>query len=385
VGLAAVLLLLAAAASAAAFSGQPAKRDHSWTYCAQSEPEELNDLEELDDELRSVVDSWDSAAGKTVSSALVVAVWTRGANCSAEVRVRTEAPVWPDTCANTADWEGWLAKWEEEDNEFYITLNDCYSWSINGATGTYDVGHVLAEEVGHTFGLGHAGEGEYWDKNGEDPSMMGGTPPGTEAGETIETDDKGGALWARDGTIWSANAGFEKFLSSWTTYGEVTAGQVNPYSGDRRARLGTGSHIQTRFTYDPWDTNYPDPDDNVLYDGMSDRPIIYFTAWMRDNNLYSGSGEVRLLYKYRTFDYRGDKTKRSSDPEVFYLQSTYVELDSDPPLQTYTALSGQKVFDLPMYYDGDVIMHRAVQILMRIENQHNSRVLVDEAGLSGGV
>ena len=200
-----------------------------------------------------------------------------------------------------------------------------------------------------------------------------------------EADDRGGASWANDGTIWSANAGFEKFLNKWTTSGEVTVSGVDPYSGWRRARLGTGSYVQTKSTYDPWDTN---TDENDLYDGMSVQPFISFTAWVRDNNEFSGSGEVRLLARWRVFEYPGNLAKGHPylNPTVTDDYDQWLELDSVPPLYTtYSRLYYALAFYLPKHYEGDVSMHRAVQIMMRVENQHNSRVLVDEAGLSGGV
>jgi len=384
-----VTILIAAMVpgEAPAFNGNN-QRDAIVTYCVQSGPDDFGTaaLAITDEELRDVVDAWETAASATLTHALTLTVNSRGSTCSADVIIR----------AYDASPKAWVGNFEPDGSQLYISLNERWDWSSTAEEDEYDVGHVLAHELGHTFGLGHQGNGAFWDKGGNMPTMGHAAQLWTEVGETIETDDWGGASYARGGgsgsPIWSANPGFEGGKSKWTVSTGVKVGTDDVYSGSKRAMIpGDGSTVRAEHTYDPWNIN--DGVVQTTYPTMSAYPYVTHNAYVKDKVSPAGSGSIRLQRRWRYFEYDADEDPGDMIPKnASYAQqnvttdwSVWTDVATSTPPGSWTALGALRTYFLGTRDDGQLIWHKAVNINLRLRNNSGEKILADEIGLSGGV
>ena len=349
------------------------------SYCVRSSPTGVSRVT-LHGILGDVVDEWNEAAALTHDQALELTNVGYGDSCSADV------PIVAAHIDGYGSYTGSSIELDESPQK---------AWSTTAEANRANIQEVLTHEMGHSFGLSHSGKATWYNKDGSNkPSMF--TLIQTNSAEitSIEIDDWGGLAIVESlgnaADSFLANPGFESSNGyGWTKVG-VTIGTCSQAqctkSGDYRAKLdhSPDGHVIGRETYDPW--KVVEDSTPVVQDGMTSTPTIGYSAWIKDGNTSSGSGYAKIYRNYRRFKYNGEKWKGSNnhDPTWVDLWAGWWQGDWTAPTQSWTKIGDETYLPLSKTDVGGVDYVEGVVFKVKILNEHNSKILVDQVELTGG-
>lgn len=383
--------------------GNPSPDPQDISDCVLSAPSSLDgptpddDRDIAEEELDKAIDEFNSAPGVTQEFALNLSRVSPDPDCSsADVTIKSE------------DISG-IGSWN--DTTDVITMDSSRSWDIDGSFNKFDYRHILTHEMLHSLGIGHAGVGKdngnppawWWNRNDDDPTSIDATNAGQTDLRTLEDDDFGGIIWASQGgsygtaDYWSPT-GFENFSASWAKGDDTTVGvgfgTQGPRNGLRRAKMEDGGEgwALSWTVYDPWNTD--NGTYNTEYESMTNEPEITVSAWVR-NTTTTGTGDVDIYSRMHIFQYQSvdendvNRTKAVADRDDLSGWTMWTVADSRTSANlgccTWKEIDGTVSPDLFAWSTGHEEWHRAVRVGIKILNDTTVDILVDDAGLSGGI
>ncbi len=330
--------------------------------------------------LSQVVSAWENTAGVRTGQAISIAIDNQFACTSPQ----SSADAYVTFVAGGA-----LAEATILGSYTVIRFNQEEDWVWEGpATGKYSFAGVLGHEMGHALSLAHAGTG-IWGSDGDLPSMTGGFELGDGAfGQTTERDDRGGAVFVRsDGAagddFWNVNPGFEGGTKGWASQSVgLQSGLAYKKNGTFGGRLTNDTgYLQATHVYDPWSDYKEQPSThNVLMTGMDATPDIYLRVDVKTPVENQGLQKALLRIRYRKILYRTDNFKRWSSPTQD-MWTSFETIDSILPDNDWWELQDDRNITITRTQS---IFDRAAKVRIRVKNNYDAAIYIDEAGMFGG-
>ncbi len=305
----AAALAVAIPSAAFAFTVHDTANTPDWSvnFCVESAPPSVG-VTRARELLSEAIDEWHSAPGQNSDQALVL----------------YQDDVLP--CAEGAyriryvDWGG--GPWAQTlHGDLLIEFYGTAWWDGNGTQGSdWSYLGVLTHEMGHAFGLHHAGN-TFWTYDGNYLPTMAECPADGQGAaetvylETIQQDDWGGATYLRGGArrYWNANPGFEQGLTHWGSSG-ASVGSAYAFTGSAGVRLAAqGNKVWITSVYDPWATEFStsNPPEQQEMPGMdTSDPVFHVFGYYRHESEDSKKG-VKVQYRTRYLQYDGTTCKRN--------------------------------------------------------------------------
>lgn len=329
-------------------------------------------LADAEGALDDIIDHWEGPAGPRGSQALSISRNASGDPCTATVRIGTV----------TAAADGAFAAEVSGQKIITFEVEDLNNWTESQGAGQISFRSVLAHEMGHSMGLGHSGDFK-WSGDSSRPTMASGIALGEGAFcQTPEQDDAGGAARIRGNGVhefWSANPGFEDDLDFWTA-NRAGSGSSFKETGSKGANLfDDGGYVYLNSSYDPWDDQRGD----VTTD-MDDEPTITYFARIKADGTQT-TGNLRIVTKTRHFNWLGEGLKYD-DPNTSGWVGSWTSTSNVAVCTATTSwadCSGTRSFDLQkQLLFGDDYFY-GVQMRLKVVNDHDVDVHIDEAGNYG--
>ena len=203
------------------------------------------------------------------------------------------------------------------DNE-ELAFHDGYAWwdGIGSRQSSeYSYEGILTHELGHTFGITHAGTGDWTYDGGALPTMTQcGDPVDTQWLDTLQQDDWGAAVSIGGHStgktpFWNANPGFERGTSYWYRNSSgITASSTYKHTGGLGVRIpAINGYIYMTSVYDPW---HPPA---YQMSTMSIEPALHVRTDYR-HNLANTTGGLWVQYNWRYLRYNYNICKTETSP-----------------------------------------------------------------------
>ena len=286
------------------FFDEAATPRYSIQYCVESAPDGVS-VTRARTLLTRAINHWHAAPDQDDGQALSLTQDSTLPCASGSVRIRDG---------------GGTAEGGETDNANNIIRmygNDW--WDGTGSQGSdWEYEGVLVHEMGHTFGIHHAGDSNWTYDGGYLPTMTECVNGAADTAilDTIQQDEWGGAAYVRGGArrYWNANPGFEKDFSHWAHSSGTSTGSSYAITGSRGVRIpSSGKYVYMTSVYDPWATEFStSPPNQIQIPGMDiTSPTLHVFGFYRH---YSSSttGGVDAQYRRRFLRYDGTMCKRNA-------------------------------------------------------------------------
>jgi hypothetical protein len=267
--------------------------------------------------------------------------------------------------------------------------------SLGGSRGNrYSLRGTLIHEMGHSFGLGHAGN-QAWNVKGAAtessvPSVTElNTPDRSEYRHDVEADDESGVLWVENAMgkdWWNPNAGFEAGggCDHWTVHGTADCRSASAWMGSWHGFMPSkNDYFRISQLYDPWKgkaTTLPS-------DGMVDDPAIVLRTHYYDSG--NETGGVRIKYTMKQdFDYPTKETKNAPTNSGTWDDTQSLNT-CNKSNQTWKLCKGTIYPDQDLAYDPndapyDVSNNAlAVRVTFLNLSPNSANISIDNSGMDG--
>jgi len=300
----AMIVFLPTAAGAFTFFDEAATPRYTLTYCVESAPDGVT-LAQARTLLTNAINHWHAAPDQDDGQALSLTQDTTLPCASGSIRIRDGGGTVEAAKTDNATAIIWVYGnnwWDGVDSQGS-------DWSYEG---------VLTHEMGHTFGLHHAGDSN-WTYDGNYLPTMAECVNGaadTAVLDTIQQDEWGGAAYVRGGArrYWNANPGFEKDWSHWAHSSGTTVSSSYAFTGSRGAQIpSSGGYVYMTSVYDPWATEFStSPPNQIEIPGMDiTSPVLHVYGSYRHPSATT-TGGVNAQYNRRFLQYDGTMCKRDA-------------------------------------------------------------------------
>jgi hypothetical protein len=241
---------------------------------------------------------------------------------------------------------------------------------------------ILVHEMGHSFGIGHAG-GTKWSYDGFLPSMAQcGSQADAAVLDTIQQDDWGSAAYIAGGStgktpFWNANPGFERDFSHWarSSTTSVTVGSAYAETGSRGVRMAaSGNWVYMTSLYDP----YHPIDYAVTNMDVSTAQLHVRTGYRHPSSGTTGGVKVQYDTRFLRYDV-GMSCKRNADATATHTAWSGVTdlLSCGDQGTTWKPCDGVVGID-------NSLTNPATVFRAYVRSTSSSYVYIDRAGAYGG-
>lgn len=270
----------------------------------------------------------------------------------------------------------------EASNDDIVFSSTASWWDGVGSRQTNEWAHegIAVHEMGHTMGMGHAGDGNWTYDGGAIPSMAQcGSPAEVEYLDSIQQDDWGNAVnvgmraTGNSTEFWNANPGFEKGLTHWARSSSgITASSTYKHTGALGVRIpANNGWLCMTSVYDPYH-----PISNPV-DNMDLTPRIHVKTDYR-HQFTSTTGGVKVQYRWAYLNYdTAANCRRNADPDPQPFSGVITLLSCGDKGTAWSVRDGSVTI-------ANSVTNPATIFRAYVRSTSSFRVYIDRTGAYGG-